>query len=98
MDCNFRDLPDFQSSEARLIPPPPPPQGIYQIPHLQLQIIVSIQSFKYTYIITKRNMTLTYKGITKNYNELSKRSIKTIFFFFISDCKYKIHYTRESSA
>ena len=38
--------------------------------------------FKYTYIITKRNMTLTYKGITTNYNELSKRSIKTINFLY----------------
>ena len=42
-------------------------------------------------------MTLTYKGITTNYNELSKRSIKTIN-FFIPDYKYKIHYTLESSA
>ena len=27
-------------------------------------------------------MTLTYKGITTNYNELSRRSIKTINFLY----------------
>ena len=42
-------------------------------------------------------MTLTYKGITTNYNELSRRSIKTINFLY-QTINTKKHYTLESSA